>query len=1377
MQPASHRQNLFLSGRTDRAQQLAHVSLVDGVDNSLVGLNAGAKTSGRRNTFVGANVATDASAASNNVAVGALAGETAADVHDNVLLGHAAGQRAQTATFNVVAGSMAGRDMRQASFNVLLGHRAAGEMVSGARNVVLGAYAAYYAVNACDNVFAGHRAGMNNRLGNRNTFLGAGTGRNNLRGNTNVFIGSDAGSNNTHGDDNVFLGARAGENNTLGSNNVFVGVGSGANNLVGNNLVFFGAGAGANNTYGDNNVFIGGEAGAANDLGTDNVFIGRRAGYRNTIGNNNVFLSTSAGENNVDGDNNVFIGPRAGLNNTLGSNNVFIATAAGANNAQGNDNVFIGTAAGLNSANASNLVFVGAGAGHDNVSGDDNVFVGPGVGGKNQSGARNVFVGAMAGQNNRTGANIVFIGAGAGQFCGSDDNTFVGAYAGWKNLLSYRNTYVGTLAGSQNRYGSDNVYLGERAGLASNGGSNNVFIGANVAALNLAGNTNVFVGAEAGTRATGSRNVFLGFAAGNAGSENVVAGHEAGRYAIGDANAVLGHGAARQAVGHRNVAVGANVMAVASGNDNTIVGHGSGTRFDGSNNIVVGTKALAPEKGTVNGSGFVLADGSGLGGDDDYSNIQIGTTAFLTDRNIVIGNNVRNEIDAVTLTNSVIIGHDVTLSKYDSNVLSLSTPALGSVIRAEGNTVTFGTESVVRSATFNLKGPVTSALVLGQINEVAGAYTTLADDPLAGEQLYGAANGSPLTPPTAYSEFAPAEYWGSAWLGQDGVQLPRPVRIQGVDYPYVLVNGTGGILFANNSNSNPWLFPRDFATDTTEQNVSALIGPVLVFDWGSESYSGFDNAPLANLGYSGADYKDMYFHRIVLTDISAAQDDHFDTSVATPGYGSHKYLFRFERLRYSNVPANAFSMGVALEITAIFSDDGTGDTIFRCCASPGWPQGASFSKTLSLFGLDGAKLAETQVQAPSQDSRLYFVPGPAPSDRYTTWSVTKLWRKRFGKWRTPSVVPPSLGSSPWYRYAFSSTPSYTSVQLNAPISVLGTQYAYVFVGENGDVMFGLPDGTRDDRVQLRIGYRYLPILSPTSTVSVYVLATQLQASTLPSSYFDTSVFSTGSATIIRVEQECQFVDVPVPPGIKLVFAYELEFGADCIKISYTDSVALYKDQNTKGQFLLYTNNGIETRLPKVLRQSYTVLLKPDPARFAYAGSNVYITQNGLTDLSGRTGVGVGNAQVVQVFNNGLPTIEAVQGTVSFHANVAVGGLFLSSKPAMDTGFSGGPRVVQGGWDAPGATHTLAWAALAGGGRDNVVGTLFVHASARDAAIKRNGTATLSIIKNPGDPPDLWPNHVHQGAGLTTFAFAVSGNDVVVTTDAECAVCWTFVAAY
>ena len=48
---------------------------------------------------------------------------------------------------------------------------------------------------------------------------------------------------------------------------------------------------------------------------------------------------------------------------------------------------------------------------------------------------------------------------------------------------------------------------------------------------------------------------------------------------------------------------------------------------------------------------------------------------------------------------------------------------------------------------------------------------------------------------------------------------------------------------------------------------------------------------------------------------------------------------------------------------------------------------------------------------------------------------------------------------------------------------------------------------------------------------------------------------------------------------------------------------------------------------------------------------------------------------------------------------------------------------------------------------------------------------------PGDPPDLWPNHVHQGAGLTTFAFAVSGHDVVVTTDAECAVCWTFVAAY
>ncbi len=183
---------------------------------------------------------------------------------------------------------------------------------------------------------------------------------------------------------------------------------------------------------------------------------------------------------------------------------------------------------------------------------------------------------------------------------------------------------------------------------------------------------------------------------------------------------------------------------------------------------------------------------------------------------------------------------------------------------------------------------------------------------------------------------------------------------------------------------------------------------------------------------------------------------------------------------------------------------------------------------------------------------------------------------------------------------------------------------------------------------------------------------------------------------------------------------------------------------------------------------------------------------------------VDGKRTLQIFNDGLPTIEAARGIVRVHANVSlqpnrtlalagnvvtlgpggvgvvgnvtVGGLLLSSKPATNTGFSGGPRITQGGWDAPGTVHTLTWLALAEG-RDNVVGTLFVHVSARSATVKRNGTATLSVVKNAGDPPDVSLTTVHRGAGLSTLAIAVSGDDVVVTTDAGCAVCWTFVSAY
>jgi hypothetical protein len=124
-------------------------------------------------------------------------------------------------------------------------------------------------------------------------------------------------------------------------------------------------------------------------------------------------------------------------------------------------------------------------------------------------------------------------------------------------------------------------------------------------------------------------------------------------------------------------------------------------------------------------------------------------------------------------------------------------------------------------------------------------------------------------------------------------------------------------------------------------------------------------------------------------------------------------------------------------------------------------------------------------------------------------------------------------------------------------------------------------------------------------------------------------------------------------------------------------------------------------------------------------------------------------------------------------NLTVGGLLLSSKTVV-SGFGGGPRVSQGGWDAPGNSHLITWAALAGNS-DNVTGFLTVHVSSKSAA-RKNGIATVTVVKDQALAPDLMVTALHCSPTLDTFDVGVSGTDIAVATDPECAVCWSFIAA-
>lgn len=189
--------------------------------------------------------------------------------------------------------------------------------------------------------------------------------------------------------------------------------------------------------------------------------------------------------------------------------------------------------------------------------------------------------------------------------------------------------------------------------------------------------------------------------------------------------------------------------------------------------------------------------------------------------------------------------------------------------------------------------------------------------------------------------------------------------------------------------------------------------------------------------------------------------------------------------------------------------------------------------------------------------------------------------------------------------------------------------------------------------------------------------------------------------------------------------------------------------------------------------------KPFVNRYGTASSARFEFANTLTLQPGSvatlTNLGTAYAPILQF---GVPT--GLEGnivspdTLVVRGNIVLEGLLVSGK-ANVTGFSGGPMVTQNPWDEPANVHVIPWSLLSAGGSDEVSGVLTVHASAKDGS-RKNGVASVSLVKNSGDPPDVMVFDQHASANLAVFDLDVAGDDLVVYTDDTCAVCWTFVAA-
>lgn len=494
MDDAGYRQQYTLGGRTDRVQQLSHISLLDGGLNTFVGLNAGAKNyKGVENAYVGAESATISDSSSRNVTVGAKAGYSLLRSNDNVIIGRRAGYSLADCHGAVIIGTDAGANVQRSRFNTMIGYKTGGQMISGTRNTFVGAQAGFYTLNASDNVFVGDSAGMNNRYGRRNTMVGTSAGKSAARADDCIFIGFEAGATASNISGSVAIGSNVAASANSVTNSVVIGDGAAADVETVANTVAVGAGAGSGAGNVESSVFVGTAAGQ-DSQGGYNTYVGREAGT-GAVGDLNAAVGYRAGEGMVGYRNAVMLGGP---------------------DFAGTESVVLGHDAG-NTSSATSSVLIGSYAARYLDAADGAVLIG----------------GSVAGGATRTAGG-----------------TMVGYLAGSSSDGTY-NTFLGESAGS-GAAGSDNVCLGASSGSNLQGDKNIAIMGG----TGFHGNSSVVVGYGAGENAVGVDSVFVGSAgSGATARSSVLIGDEScGRSSNGNLNAFILGG--RGYVGDKSVCIG-----------------------------------------------------------------------------------------------------------------------------------------------------------------------------------------------------------------------------------------------------------------------------------------------------------------------------------------------------------------------------------------------------------------------------------------------------------------------------------------------------------------------------------------------------------------------------------------------------------------------------------------------------------------------------------------------------------------------------------------------------------------------------------------------------------------------------------------------------
>ena len=340
-----HASRLHLSGRTDRVNQLAHVSLIDGKSNTSVGLNID-YVRGAENTVVGAYAGVLDAMSRGVVFVGESSGRKAQRAVDSVAIGCRAMENAHTTQNSVFIGTDTGKDARRATYCTAIGHASGSKLGTALRTTLVGSMTGQFAVNIVDDTFVGYGSGGRCRDGARNSCLGAFSAHRLDSGTDNVLIGYSAGANIGTAHRIVGIGPFALENANNSSNVIAIGPGAGRYAANAENSMFVGTESGQTSNGGFN-VYVGPFAGNA---GSFNTMVGYGTG-KQAQGNNNTYIGYYAGIN-ANGNDNTVLGHAAG-NIASGSRNTYIGSGAGC---EGDSNAILGTKAGSQGLGSNNAL-------------------------------------------------------------------------------------------------------------------------------------------------------------------------------------------------------------------------------------------------------------------------------------------------------------------------------------------------------------------------------------------------------------------------------------------------------------------------------------------------------------------------------------------------------------------------------------------------------------------------------------------------------------------------------------------------------------------------------------------------------------------------------------------------------------------------------------------------------------------------------------------------------------------------------------------------------------------------------------------------------------------------------------------------------------